>query len=167
MNTEPKRQNLVFTRVFDAPVEQVWRAWTESEGVKQWWGPDRFTCPSARMDVRVGGTSVVCMRAPQEFGGQDMYNTWTYTRIVAPREFEYILRFAGKDGNPIDPRTLGLPPEMPREVRNLVAFKSLAGNKTEVTVTEFDWTAGRMMEMSRLGLEQCLDKMARTFVKRR
>jgi Activator of Hsp90 ATPase homolog 1-like protein len=105
------------------------------------------------------------MRAPKEFGGQDMYNTWTYTKIVPMREIEYLLHFADKDGNRIDPLTMGLPPDMPQEVRNLITFKDLADDKTELTVTEYDWTVGPMMEMSKMGMEQCLDKMAASFAK--
>jgi hypothetical protein len=51
------------------------------------------------------------MRAPKEFGGQDMYNTWTYEEIVPLKRLVYILRFADKDGNIIDPAKQGLPPE--------------------------------------------------------
>jgi uncharacterized protein YndB with AHSA1/START domain len=35
-----KKRELAITRVFDAPVEQVWKAWVEPEMVKQWWGPE-------------------------------------------------------------------------------------------------------------------------------
>jgi uncharacterized protein YndB with AHSA1/START domain len=131
--------------------------------VKQWWGPTGFTCPVAKMDFREGGTSLVCMRAPAEFGGQDMYNTWAYRKIVPMQSIEYILNFTDKDGKVIDPMSVGLPPEMPREVRNLVTLKDLGNGKTEMTVTEYDWTVGQMMEMSKMGLEQCLDKMAASF----
>lgn len=159
-----KKRDLVFTRVFDAPLELVWKAWVEPEIIRQWWGPEGFTCPVARIDFREGGTSLVCMRAPKEFGGQDMYNTWTYTKIVPMREIEYLLHFADKNGNRVDPVTMGLPPDMPQEVRNLVTFKAVGG-KTELTVTEYDWTVGQMMEMSKMGMEQCLDKMAASFAK--
>ena len=57
------------------------------------------------------------------------------------------------------------PPEMPKEVRNLVTFKAVGGDKTEVGVTEYDWPVGHMMEMSKMGMEQCLDKMAAIFAK--
>ena len=76
----------------------------------------------------------------------------------------YLHHFADKDGNRIAPITMGLPPDMPEEVRNLVAFKVGGGNKTELTVTEYDWPVGQMMEMSRKGMEQCLDKMAASVV---
>src|SRR5689334_11897851 len=76
-----KTYDVVVTRVFDEPVEKVWKAWSESEQVMGWWGAPGFTSPLAKMDFRVGGKSLVCMRAPKEFGGQDMFNTWTYQRI--------------------------------------------------------------------------------------
>jgi uncharacterized protein YndB with AHSA1/START domain len=67
---------------FSAPIELVWKAWTDPEYVMRWWGPDYFTSPSAKIDFREGGTSLVCMRAPVDFGGQDMYSTWVYQKIV-------------------------------------------------------------------------------------
>src|SRR4029450_2075862 len=67
-------------------------------------------------------------------------------------------------GTRLSPATMGLPPDMPDEVRNLVSFKVVGGNKTELTVTEYDWPVGQMMEMSRKGMEQCLDKMAASVV---
>jgi len=97
MSTETKTHDVVVTRLFDAPVEQVWKAWSDPQYVMQWWD-NRFTCPLAEMDFRQGGTSLVCMRAPQEFGGQDMYNTWTYITILPLQRIEYILNFTDKGG---------------------------------------------------------------------
>jgi hypothetical protein len=79
--------------------------------------------------IRQGGRSLVCMRAPKEFGGQEMYSTWTYTKIVPMREIEYLHHFADKDGNRVDPVTLGLPPDMPEEVRNVVTFKAVGDHQ--------------------------------------
>ncbi len=56
-------KTIVITRVYNAPVEDVWRAWSEPELVKRWWGPDRFTCPIAKIDFREGGVSIVAKRA--------------------------------------------------------------------------------------------------------
>ncbi len=163
MNTEPKKRNLVVARVFDAPVKQVWKAWSDPEYVMQWWGPKGFTCPVAKMDFCEGGISLVCMCAPKEFGGQNMYNTWTYKKIVPMQRIEYIVNFTDEDGKKIDPISIGLSQDLPQEVRNLVTVKAVGDNKTEITVTEYDWTVGQMMEMSKQGLEQCLDKMAAIF----
>lgn len=160
-----KKKNLVFTRVFDAPIELVWKAWTDPKLVKQWWGPNGFTSPSAKIDLRKGGTSLVCMRAPKELGGQDMYSTWTYTKIAPRKCIEYIHNLADKNGNKVDPVKMGMPADFPQYLRNLVAFKDMGGGKTELTVTEYEWPIGQMMEMSRMGMEQCLDKMAKALAR--
>lgn len=117
------------------------------------------------MDCREGGTSLVRMRAPKEFGGQDMYSTWEYQNIVPMERIEYIHNLADKDGNTIDPALIGMPADFPQDLRNTVAFKAVCHNKTEITVTEYDWPVGHMMEMSKMGMEQCLDKMAAIFAK--
>ncbi|NIL58088.1 SRPBCC family protein [Salinispora arenicola] len=158
-------EDLVISRVIHAPVEQVWRAWSESDYVMRWWGPRQFTCPSAEMDFREGGTSLVAMRAPMEFGGGDTYNTWTYQRIVPSREIEYVLEFADKTGVKVDPAEVGMPPDMPAAMRNLVVLEDLGDGRTEVTITEFDWPVGQLREMSRMGMQQCFDKMAEIFEK--
>ena len=165
MTETMQKHDLVITRVFDAPIELVWRAWTEPEHVMQWWGPTYFTCPSAEIDFREGGTSLVCMRAPKEFGGQDMYSTWAYIKIVPLERIEYIHNLADKDGNKVDPVDMGLPADFPQDQRHVVTFKALSDNRTELTVTEYSWTVGHMMEMSQMGMEQCLDKMVASFAR--
>lgn len=59
-NSSSKTRDLIVTRVFDAPLELVWKAWTDPEHIVQWWGPDHFTSPSAEMDFREGGTARLC-----------------------------------------------------------------------------------------------------------
>jgi len=167
-NIAPKKRGLVVTRAFDAPIELVWKAWTDPEYVMRWWGPDHFTSPSAKIDFREGGTSLVCMRAPKEFGGQDMYSTWAYQKIVPMERIEFIQNLSDKDGNLIDPAKLGLPPEFPRDTRTVITFKDLGNGKTEMTVTEYgmptsDTEMGRNAE---IGLNQSLDKTAAIFAKK-
>lgn len=158
--------NMVITRVFDASPEQVWKAWNTEELVKQWWGPKGFTCPVANMNVKEGGRSLVCMRAPKEFGGMDMYNTWTYQKIVPMQRLEYTLNFTDKDGNVLNPTAIGMPPGIPSEVPHVITFKDLGNNKTEVTVTEHGYTSSQVVELSRSGMAECLDKMAEIFKKK-
>jgi uncharacterized protein YndB with AHSA1/START domain len=158
-----EKQDLVITRVFDAPVERVWQAWSDADDVKRWWGPDFFTCPLAQIDFREGGTSLVCMRAPADFGGQDNYSTWDYQRIVPLERIEYIHNLCHEHGNKIDPTSVGMPPDFPRDQLQTITFKRLGDNQTELTVREHGWTPGQMMDMSRMGMEQCLDKMGAIF----
>jgi uncharacterized protein YndB with AHSA1/START domain len=157
--------DVVVTKVFDAPQEKVWKAWSESEYVKQWWGPTGFTCPVANMEFRKGGTSLVCMRAPAEYGGGDMYNTWTYQNITPTERIEFIQHFTDKDGNKLEPSVLGLPPGIPESVRHLITFKAVGENKTEMTVTEYGYANQEVVTISKAGMEQCLDKMATIFTK--
>jgi len=154
---------VVVTRVFEAPVEQVWKAWSDSEQVMRWWGPTGFTSPVAKIDFRVGGVSLVCMRAPKEFGGQDMYNTWTYQKIEPLQRIEFMFHFTDREGNRIEPAKMGVPPGVPDAVPHVITFKRLAENKTEMTITESGYTSESAVTISKMGLEQCLDKMAASF----
>ncbi len=56
---------IIITRIFDAPRDLVWKAWTTPELVKEWWGPKDFTAPSIQMDFRVGGKYLFCMHGPK------------------------------------------------------------------------------------------------------
>lgn len=152
--------DVVVTRVLNAPVERVWRLWSDSADVMRWWGPAGFTAPLARMDFREGGTSLVCMRAPAEFGGQDTYNTWTYQKIVPHQRIEFVLSFSDRDGRALDPAEAGIPPGVPRQVRHVVRFEPDGGDKTTLTVTEYGFTTEQAHDMSKMGMEQCVDKMA-------
>lgn len=158
-------KDLVVTRIFDAPRTLVWNAWKDPDHVMKWWGPTGFTSPTCKMDFREGGTSLVCMRAPKEFGGQEMYNTWAYSKIVPLEYIEFVLDWADKDGTRIDPTTIGLPPDMPRDVRHVIRLKALENDKTELTITEFGYVSDEQLNLSKMGLEQCLDKMAASLLK--
>jgi len=52
---------VVIERTFDAPADLIWQMWTEPEHFKAWYGPDGATIPVAKMDVRAGGSRLVCM----------------------------------------------------------------------------------------------------------
>jgi uncharacterized protein YndB with AHSA1/START domain len=160
LSFEPEKHNMELTRVFNAPVDQVWKAWSEPELVKRWWGPSGFSAPVARMDFREGGSSLVCMRAPKEFGGQDLYNSWTYQKIIPMQRIEFIQHFTDQDGNRISPTDAGLPAEIPFEVPHLITFRALSEKMTEITVTEYGYPTEQITEISKAGMDQCLDKMA-------
>jgi uncharacterized protein YndB with AHSA1/START domain len=157
MPVENQRRDLVITRVVDAAVGQVWRAWIDPEQVRRWWGPTGCTCPLARMDVREGESWLVAMRSP---AGQDLDNTWAYRRIVPLQRLEFIRNFADQDGNMITLASVGLPPQLPQDVRHLVTFHALGEHRTELTVTESGYVSDQILELSKAGLEQVLDKMA-------
>ncbi|MGH3588595.1 MAG: SRPBCC family protein [Pseudonocardia sp.] len=149
------------THLLDAPVAQVWRAWTDPAYVMRWWGPTGFTSPLAEMDVREGGTSLVCMRAPAEYGGQDMYNTWTYTAVAPPERLEFVLEFTDAHRALLDEASI--PPGVPRSVRHVVTLRPDGAERTALTVQEFGYGTAEARDVSRAGLEQCMVKMEAMF----
>ncbi len=152
--------DVVVKRTFDAPPDRVWRAWSNPADVRQWWGPIGFTCPVAEMDVRVGGRSLVAMRAPQEFGGQDMYSTWTYTTLVPNARIEYTFNFSDEQGNRLTPAEAGVSSDVPTDGHHVVTLTDLGDGRTDMTVTEHSYASADARDMSQMGLEQCVDKMA-------
>jgi uncharacterized protein YndB with AHSA1/START domain len=119
------------------------------------------------MDVREGGTSIVCMRAPKEYGGQDMFSAWNYRKIVPMKSLEFIQHMADKDGNRVDPKTLGLPPDFPGDTRTVVTFEALSGEETRMVVSQFDMPAAdsELGKNAEIGLNQSVDKMKAIFAK--
>lgn len=156
------KKQIVVTRIFNAPLSLVWKTWTDPELVMKWWGPDRFTCPSAKMDVREGGTSVVAMSAPKQMGGQTWFNSWHYTKIIPLELLEYLQNLTDENGNKVNPTTVGMPADFPEDVHTVVTFKDIGNDKTELTITE---TAdfGSISNFAQIGLEQTIDKIVALF----
>ncbi len=160
-----KKEDLVVTRIIDAPIELVWKAWTDPEHVMRWWGPKYYTSPECKIDLREGGQYIFCMRAPKDQGGQDMYTAGVYKKIVPMERLEFTQGLADKDGNRIDPAQVGMPPDFPKELHTTVVFEKLKGDMTKLTITEYDWTAGQMYVYSLAGMQQSIDKLAEALAK--
>jgi uncharacterized protein YndB with AHSA1/START domain len=160
MNPNLNKQDLVITRVLDIPGEWVWKGWTDPKLVPLWWGPADYTSPRCEIDLREGGKYLFCMRAPKEQGGQDYYSTGVYTKIVPNERLEFTQNLSDADGNPVDPTEVGMPPDFPKEVRFVIEFKAQGNDRTELTITEHDWTLGQMSEYAVIGMNQSLDKFA-------
>ena len=150
------------TRTFNAPVEMVWKVWTDPELVKRWWGPKHFTSAVAKIDFREGGKSIVSMKAPKKMGGQEFYSVWKYVRIIPLKTIEFIQSLSDKDGNKIDPMKVSMPADFPVDIKTVITFREVTNSKTEMTVTEYA-DFGTISNFAQLGLEQSLDKMAVIF----
>src|SRR5215212_1384745 len=159
-NVNVKKEDIVVTRIIDAPVELVWKAWTEPEHVMKWWGPKYYSSPSCKIDLREGGKYIFAMHAPADQGGQDAYTTGVYKKIVPMEYLEFTQGLSDKDGNPVDPAQVGMPPDFPKEVRTTIVFKAIRGDMTELTITEYDWTVSQMAVYSLAGMHQSIDKLA-------
>jgi len=117
----------VISRVFDAPRERVWKAWTEFDQLKQWFSPKGFTVIAAKMDLRPGGTYHYGMRAPD---GLEVWGRFVYREVVKPERLVWTNSFSDKDGGLA---THPMNPSWPREMLTTVSLKDLGG-KTEVTI---------------------------------
>ena len=104
-NAVKETELMVVTRVFDAPRELVWKAWTDPKYVMQWWGPKGFTAPVCQMDFRVGGKSLLCMKAPD---GQEYWNAIEYLEIVVHEKIVSSMYFADSEGNKVEPAEYGI-----------------------------------------------------------
>lgn len=154
------KEDVVVTRIIDAPVEMVWKAWTEPEHVMRWWGPKYYTSPSAKIDLREGGRFIFSMLAPPEQGSMETFTTGTYTKIAPLERLEFTQGLSDKDGNLIDPASIGMPPDFPKQLHTILTFRRIRPDMTELTITEKDWTPGQMMVYSFAGLHQTIDKLA-------
>lgn len=163
-NVNVRKEDLVVTRILNAPLELVWKAWTDPKHVMRWWGPKYYTSPDCKIDLRVGGRYIFCMRAPADQGGQDSYTAGVYLKILPMERLEFTQGLADKDGNRIDPAQMGMPLDFPKELRTVVTFKAI-GNLTELTITEYNWTVGQMYVYSYAGMQQSLDKLAASLAK--
>ncbi|SRR6266498_574774 len=159
------KEDLVVTRIIDAPLEMVWKAWTEPEHVMRWWGPKYYTSPSCKIDLREGGKYVFCMRAPQGQGGLEHYTAGVYKKIVPMKYLEFTQSLSDQDGNPIDPVQVGMPPDFPAEIRTTILFEA-KGDMTQLTITEYDWPMSQMSVYSYAGLHQSMDKLSESLKSR-
>jgi uncharacterized protein YndB with AHSA1/START domain len=147
-------------RDLDAPPEVAWRAWTDAAVLRRWWGPTGFICPTADLDVRVGGRSLVSMSAP-DWNFPEMFSTWEYSRVDPPHRLEFVFRFTDAAGAELDESAR--PPGVPAEVAHTITFEPLEGDRTRMRVHEAGYASAEPLEMSRQGLEQSLDKLTPLF----
>jgi len=155
METQMQTNQLTITRTFHAPRELVWRAWTEPELYKRWWGPSHFTCPVAHIDLRVGGKYLSCMRSPD---GQDFWSTGVYREIVPVERLVYTDCFADAEGNVVPASYYGMP-DMPLEMVVTITLVE-QGDKTVMTLQHEGMPADEHGANAKEGWTQSFDKLA-------
>jgi uncharacterized protein YndB with AHSA1/START domain len=151
-----EKQGLVITRIFDAPRERVWKSWTDPVHAMRWWGPKDFTAPFAKIDLRIGGRYLNCMRSPD---GKEYWSTGEYREIVPPERLVMTDSFADDKGNIVPASYYGMPGEWPLELLVAVTFEDLDG-ETKMVLRHDGIPAGKMLEETRTGWNQSFDKLA-------
>jgi uncharacterized protein YndB with AHSA1/START domain len=116
------------SRVFDAPADAVFRAWTELDALTRWWGPKGFTMHSCTLDLRPGGMFHYCMRSP---GGQEMWGKLVFREIRPTEKLVFVVSFSDKEGG-IQRHPMSA--DWPLEVLSTVTFTEHHG-KTTISMT--------------------------------
>jgi uncharacterized protein YndB with AHSA1/START domain/DNA-binding MarR family transcriptional regulator len=144
-----KIKELTLTRVFDAPRELVFKAWTDPKLVAQWWSPNGFTNPVCELDARPDGSILIHMRGPD---GVEYPMQGVYHEVVPPERLVFTTRAVADAAGSFQ-----------LEVHNTVTFAELGG-KTQLTlhavvIKATSAAAGALAGME-AGWSQSLDKLA-------
>lgn len=139
-----KDREIVVTRVFDAPREMVFDAWTDRHQVGCWYGPHGFTTTTHEMDVRPGGVWRYTMHGPD---GVDYENTIVYVEVVRPERL--VMNQSAADA--------------PGQFQKIVVFEEEQG-KTRLTLrVAFESAAQRDMVVEKFhaveGAKQTLERL--------
>ena len=159
------RDAVVIERTFDAPVELIWRMWTDPDHFREWFGPDGVTIPVAKLDVRVGGSRLVCMERPSPEGLMQMWFTGEFREVVENRRLVYTESLADEDGNVMAPSDLGMPEGHPVTTEITVELEDVAG-RTRMVMThagipaDSPGAAGWTMAFAKLAAHAARAKLA-------
>ena len=93
-----KEMEVTITRIFDAPRDVVFKAWTDPKQLAKWFGPKGFTNPVCEADARVGGAWHIVMRSPD---GTEHPCGGVYREVVKPERLVFTNIATDKEGNPI------------------------------------------------------------------
>jgi uncharacterized protein YndB with AHSA1/START domain len=136
------------TRRVSAPLEVVFRAWTDAKQLAEWWGPKGFTNPVCEADARVGGAIRIHMRAPD---GVVYPMTGRFVQIDRPHRLVFMTAALDGEGKPMF------------EILNTVTFTKVETG-TEIAlvaqVTSTTPDAPRYLSGMSMGWSQSLDRLA-------
>ena len=144
--TEPaSAQEITISRVFDAPRDVVWKAWTEPEQIASWWGPDGWTNPLSKitMDVRPGGAFRIVSISDAD--GTEMPSQGVYREVVEP---ERLVFEEPADGS------------WHEGAVSVVTLSDLGDGRTEVVLQATIHTSDDMRAQAEHGMKGSLDRLA-------
>ena len=93
-----EEREVSLTRVYDAPRETVFKAWTDPEQVARWWAPKMFTATVCEVDARVGGKLRIVMRAPD---GSEYPMRGEFREMVVPERLSFTNIAVDNEDRPI------------------------------------------------------------------
>ncbi|AEV86086.1 activator of HSP90 ATPase [Actinoplanes sp. SE50] len=132
---------LTFVTEFDAPVERVWRVWSDPRRLERWWGPPTWPATFERLDFVPGGAARYHMTGPD---GTKARGWWSITAIDEPYRLEYDDGFAGDDGEPLDAD----------QPMHAVVTLERAGDRTRMTVVNRFADAAQFERLMTMGMAE-------------
>lgn len=123
-----KNDRLVLSRVFNAPKELVFGAFSTVEALNQWWGPAESQNSVISLDFRRGGVFHFRM----DFGGSVMYGRFQYIEIQPPDYLEFTNAFADENGNVVP---APFDKNFPLQVLYRLEFEEKEKGKTTIILT--------------------------------
>mgnify|MGYP003574905471 CR=1 FL=1 len=96
-SVDEENKTVTIKREFNAPVANVWSAWTQAEILDQWWAPAPFKSKTKRMEFKEGGQRLYAMVSPE--GGEN-WAVFDYTSISPKTNFKHSSTFCDAEGNP-------------------------------------------------------------------
>jgi uncharacterized protein YndB with AHSA1/START domain len=130
---EVSEDSVIVERIFDAPVDLIWRMWTDPEHFKAWYGPEGATIPVAKMDVRTGGRRLVGMEVQTPNGPMQMWFAGEYREVVEHERLVYTESMSDEHGN-LPGGGTGAPSGHPSTTEVRVELEDLGG-RTRLVMT--------------------------------
>ncbi|HKR04087.1 MAG TPA: SRPBCC domain-containing protein [Bacteroidia bacterium] len=121
---EEKQKTLSIKRTLNLPLNTVWKAWTEPESFKKWWGPKEYTCPDCTIDFKIGGKFLASMQGED---GKKIWSTGTYKEIIPQKKIVVTDSFADSTGNIVPASYYKMPGEWALELMVTVEFEEVDG----------------------------------------
>ena len=94
---DPDALSMTITTAFDAPVEQVWKVWSDPRLLERWWGPPTYPATVVDHDLSPGGTIKYYMTGPE---GDRHGGWWRVISVDAPHALEFEDGFSDESGQP-------------------------------------------------------------------
>ena len=157
------RRELRIERTFNAPRELVFRAWSDPEHLARWWGPRGYTTSDWKIDFRIGGKYVYCMRSEE---GEEIWATGVYREIVPPERIVCTDSFADEQGNIVPASHYGMEGDFAEEMILTITFEEIPGGGTKMTLEHTGLPAGDMQEGAGVGWNQSFDKLVEALASR-
>jgi uncharacterized glyoxalase superfamily protein PhnB/uncharacterized protein YndB with AHSA1/START domain len=125
---EGKSKDFVISRVFDAPRELVWQAFTDAKRLKEWWGPKGVKVIHSKMDLKPGGSYHYAFNTPD---GSTIWGKFQFREIVPRERLVFISSFSDEDGGLT---RHPMAPSWPMLMHSTFTFEDEPGGKTRVTI---------------------------------